>query len=278
MASPTVGARFPNSGAILGSQVRYQLLLLLRSPRAVVFGLLLPCLILLLRASRAEATGSATNIPLIGGLSVFGIVSTAYVSHATAFVAARESGILRRWRATPLPVWTFLAGKIGATTVLSLGSAALTILVGGILYGVHLDVHIVLSLLVVFIVGILAWAAVGTAVTAFIPNTDSASPILMISYLPVVIFSGAVFGSISTEPSWLVNLMRYLPAQPMVDGAIQALRGTSGLAPGRDLLVLAGWAIGGLIVSVYFFRWDPTRPRHARSRARQKTPAGKSRE
>jgi hypothetical protein len=29
--------------------------------------------------------------------------------------------------------------------------------------------------------------------------------------------------------------------------------------------VLAAWALGGLLVSVRFFQWDPHRPRHARA-------------
>jgi hypothetical protein len=33
----------------------------------------------------------------------------------------------------------------------------------------------------------------------------------------------------------------------------------------RDLAVLAAWALGGLLVSVRFFRWDPHRPRHSRA-------------
>jgi hypothetical protein len=63
--------------------------------------------------------------------------------------------------------------------------------------------------------------------------------------------------------------MSYLPAQPMIDAVTRALQpsaGQSGQAlSGRDLAVLAAWALGGLLLSVRFFRWDPTRPRHARS-------------
>jgi hypothetical protein len=58
--------------------------------------------------------------------------------------------------------------------------------------------------------------------------------------------------------------MSYLPAQPMIDAVNRALQ-HSGALPGRDLAVLAAWALGGLLVSVRCFRWDPHRPRHARA-------------
>ena len=63
----------------------------------------------------------------------------------------------------------------------------------------------------------------------------------------------------------------YLPGKPIISSATQALEFTgAGIAPmsGRDLAVLAGWAMLGLMASVRFFRWDPARPAHAR-RARQ---------
>ena len=56
--------------------------------------------------------------------------------------------------------------------------------------------------------------------------------------------------------------MSYLPAQPMIDAVTRALQPSASMS-GRDLAVLAAWAVGGLLLSVRFFRWDPTRPRHA---------------
>jgi hypothetical protein len=58
--------------------------------------------------------------------------------------------------------------------------------------------------------------------------------------------------------------MSYLPAQPMIDAVNHALGHAPGL-PARDLAVLAAWTLGGLLLSVRFFRWDPARPRHART-------------
>ena len=62
--------------------------------------------------------------------------------------------------------------------------------------------------------------------------------------------------------------MSYLPAQPMIDAVTRALQHSPGQAgqvlSGRDLAVLAAWALGGLLLSVRFFQWDPHRPRHVR--------------
>jgi hypothetical protein len=34
-------------------------------------------------------------------------MSVAYLTHAASLVVAREDGVLRRWRATPLPFWGY---------------------------------------------------------------------------------------------------------------------------------------------------------------------------
>jgi len=258
--------RPPGTGRLLGAQVRYQMLLLTRNPRAMVLSLVIPVLLLVLSSSRHGHLSPRLEDALVAGLATFGLIVTAYVSHAVGLVTSRQEGVLRRWRATPLPTWCFFAGKIAATALIALGSVAIAVAAGAGLYHVHLSTGAAPSLLLVFILGALAWAAIGTAVTALVPTAQSSGPVLMLTYLPVILFSGGL-GSVSSEPGWLATAARYLPAQPIIDAATRALQhGGAGLAPipGHDLAVLAAWAIAGVVASVCFFRWDPARPRHAR--------------
>ena len=252
---------------MLGRQIDYQLRLLARNPRGLWVSLLAPGLILALRlgSGGAHAGSLADRAAVIAGLSAFGLIATCYLTHAIGLVTARESGGLRRWRASPLPRWGYFTGRITATVLLSLVAGAIIIAVGAGLGHVPFAVGSVPALALVFVLGGVAWAALGTAVTALVTSTESANPVLMFSYLPVILLSGAL-GAIA-EPSWLGTLMSYLPGQPVISAATHALTWSgSGLAPvpGRDLAVLAGWAAIGLLASVRFFRWAPVRPAHAR--------------
>jgi ABC-2 type transport system permease protein len=256
--------RPPGTGQLLAAQVRYQLLLLIRNPRGMMLSLVFPVLLLVLSSSRSHHD-PLTEDALVAGLATFGLVATAYISHAIGLVTSRQDGVLRRWRATPLPTWCFFAGRIAATALLALASVAIAVVVGTVLYHVHLTGTAALSLLVIFLLGALAWAALGTAVTALVPTAQSAGPVLMLTYLPVILFSGGV-GSVSAEPAWLATLARYLPAQPIISSATSALTHTGPgltLISGSGLAVLAAWAAGGVLASLAFFRWDPVRPRHA---------------
>jgi ABC-2 type transport system permease protein len=87
--------------------------------------------------------------------------------------------------------------------------------------------------------------------------------VLMLTYIPLIILSGS-FGPIAELPHWLTTTMTYLPAQPLIDTVSRVLQhGSGALMSTHDVAVLAAWAVGGLLVSVRFFRWDPHRPRHA---------------
>jgi ABC-2 type transport system permease protein len=197
----------------------------------------------------------------LAGLAVLGVTVTAWVTHGIGLVAAREAGVLKRWRAAPLPPWCWFAGRISATVLVATLAAAVTVAIGVARYGTRLDAATAVGLLVAVGLGALAWATPATALTGLIPSVEGASPILTLTYLPVILLSG-VFGSPIGQPHWLTTLASWLPAQPMIDAATRALQHPAGppALPGHDLLVLAGWAAAGLAASLALFRWEPTRP------------------
>ena len=262
----------PGLVPVIGGQLRYQLTLLMRTPRTLMAGLILPGALLALQLGRVQHIGQGTAADLlaarVAGLVVLGAMSVAYLTHASSLIVAREDGILRRWRATPLPAWGYFAGRIAAAVLIADVAALILVLVGVAMAGLHLTAAGIVSLLVAATAGSLALAAAGTAITRLIPSAQGANQLLALTYIPLIIFSGG-FGGLSGLPHWLNTLMSYLPAQPMIGAVTRALEtgtGQSGLAlPGRDLAVLAAWAVGCLLLSVRFFRWDPTRPRHARA-------------
>jgi len=262
----------PGLVPVIGGQLRYQLTLLMRTPRTLMAGLILPGALLALQLGRVQHIGPGAAADLlaarVAGLVVLGAMSVAYLTHASSLIVAREDGILRRWRATPLPGWGYFAGRIAAAVLIADVAALILVLVGVAMAGLHLTAAGIVSLLVAATVGSLALAAAGTAITRLIPSAQGANQLLALTYIPLIIFSGG-FGGLSGLPHWLNTLMSYLPAQPMIDAVTRALEMGTGQPelslPGRDLAVLAAWAVGCLLLSVRFFRWDPTRPRHARA-------------
>jgi len=262
--SGPVSRRPPSLAPVLVSQLRYQLTMIFRTPRALIAGLLLPGALLALQAGRAQHPTMAQAAPRIAGLVAFSAVAIAFMTHATALVIAREDGMLRRWHASPLPSWAYFAGKIIATILVTVVSGLVLVLVAMAMTGLHLTGHAVVGLLVIGLLGALALAAAGTAITAIIPSAQAAQPVLMLIYIPLIILSGG-FGAIPGLPHAVARTVTYLPAQPLVDATSRVLLHSSGaLISVHDLAVLAGWVVGGVLVSLLFFPWDPHRPARAR--------------
>ena len=259
--------RMPGGGRLLATQISYQARLL-ASGRAITIGVGLPVILLFASHGTHRQAGAAG----IAGYAVFGLTLTAWNTYGVRLVAAREAGVLKRWRATPLPRWCYFLGRIVATVVVAVAAGAATVAAGVLLYGTHLTVSGALGALVAFVLGGFAWAATATALTAVIPTVEAAAPTLMLTYFPVIIISG-IFGAIS-EPHWLATIASYLPAQPLVGAVASSLQHTAGhpLFPARDLVVLAVWAVAGLAAAIATFRWEPHRP--APRRPARKTPAG----
>jgi ABC-2 type transport system permease protein len=254
-AALSASVRMPSVGRLLSAQISYQARLL-AGGRAVVIGVGLPVILLIASHGNHRTTSTAD----IAGYAAFGLTLTAWNTYGVRLVAAREAGVLKRWRATPIPHWCYFLGRILATVVVAVLAGAATVAAGVLLFGAHLSVSGALGALVVLILGATAWAASATAVTAVIPTLEAAAPTMMLVYFPIIIISG-IFGAIS-EPHWLSTIASYLPAQPLVHALGTSLVHTTGhaLFPARDLIVLAVWAVAGMAVAVATFRWEPHRP------------------
>ena len=258
--------RLPSAARLLLAQIRYQVRLLLASGRGVAVGVGLPVILLV--------ASNTNHHPNVAGYAVFGLTITAWSTYGVRLVAARESGVLKRWRATPLPRWCYFLGSIFATSLTALLAGAVTVTAALLVYGPHfgegaavnLTAGAFLAVLITCGFGALAWTATATAVTRFIPTVDAAFPTLILTYFPMIIVSGVLF-SLPNEPSWLSTLATYLPAQPLIDAVTSAVRDAPGAAfiPPHDVIVLAAWAAGGLLAAVLLFRWEPHRPTQRRS-------------
>jgi ABC-2 type transport system permease protein len=256
-ASPT--HRLPGVAQLLVAQINYQARLL-ASGRVAMIGVGLPVILLISSSSRHAHPGAINT----AGYAAFGMTMTAWNTHGVRLVAARESGVLKRWRATPLPRWAYFLARIVATVVIATLAGAATILASVALYSLHITATACVGALLALVLGGLAWSAAATALTAAISTVESASSVLLVVYFPTVIASG-LLGSIN-EPHWLTTLAGYLPARPVATLLANALTEPSlrNMFPLHDVIVLCCWAAGGLAIAIRFFRWEPHRPHNAR--------------
>ena len=259
-------ARLPSWPALLAGQIRYQMRLSLRNSRTITSSILLPVLILIaLRSTTGTGLGSINNQVLVAGALVYGAISMAYLTHATALVTAREKGVLKRFRGSPLPSWIFLAGRIITTAILAVLASLIALDLAVEIVGIGYPFARLGWILLGLVVGSLVWASLGTMMSGIISTPDSAWSTLITTFLPLMFISG-IFIPTSSEPHWLADIADWLPAEPFGDLIQHCLSGPLvGLA--RDLLVLVGWLVVSALAARWTFKWLPvTRKRRRATR------------
>lgn len=250
------GPRLPALHRVLTDQFVYQARLLVRTPRASMMAFVLPVVLLYVRHTASGGMPAAYRDQTVGGVIAFSVMSTAFQTHASGLVAARELGVLKRLSGTPLPRWCYFAGRIGATCALAVLGTAASLAAAVTLGALSVDVPTACAAVAVAAAAALVWAAVGTAVTAWIPSVEAAAPMLSLAMIPLLFFSGLFF-PVSDEPSWLARLAECLPAQPFADAVAHALSGGPSGVPARDALALASWGVAGAATALLGFRWSP---------------------
>lgn len=269
-------------------QVRYQNKIFWRTPVAAFFTIVFPLMFLVLFTAifgndEISNLGVTTAQFYAPALAVFGAASATYTNLSVTTAIARDEGILKKIRGTPLAPWVYIAGRVGSAVFIALIAVVIMMGVGAVVYGVEVIGGTLAAALLVFVVGAAAFAALGLMVAALVPNGDSAPAVANATLLPLA-FVSDVFIVTEDAPGWMEALGNFFPLKHFAAGFGEAFNPTltgSGFAwsgsgneyaIGLHLAVIAVWGIGAAIVAVRYFKWEPQGHRSGGRRRRKAVP------
>ena len=151
---------------------------------------------------------------LTPAMCAFCLLNACYVTAIIGIVLAREEGILKRLRGTPLPAWTYLAGRSGSAFVTSVIASGVIIATGVAFFNVSMIWHALGYFAAAAFLGIVCFFLLGAAVTTVVPKSETALPIAFGTMLPLAFISG-VFLAVSHPPAWLHDLASAFPVAPI---------------------------------------------------------------
>jgi ABC-2 type transport system permease protein len=240
-------------------QLRAEQKLFWRSRELAFFTFLLPILFFLLLGSAYgddEINGVSGYQYLLAGMIGYGAASTTFAGLALLLVIRRESGVLKRLRVTPLPPATYVAAVLTSIILVFLLEAAILIALGRFAYDVPLADSL-LSLILVVLLGAASFAALGIGLTALIRSAEGSSAVVNALYLPLSFISGAFFSE-DTFPDVLQKLAAILPLSHLIRLTRDVMVYDDTVWDHLDnVAVIAAWGVGGLIVAIRGFRWEP---------------------
>ena len=248
---------------LLASQFRCDLRIFWRSPQSRYFTVLLPIVFLVIFAAifkgRTRVDGQVVDITTyyVPGIMTLGIISASFVNLTQAIVAQRESGVLKRARATPVPASVVIASRAAVGVIVALIMSALLLVIGRVAYGVRVPGSTMPGLIIAVVVGAAAFCCIGFAVSTRIGTAEAAAPVTNLIVLPLYFISG-VFVPEDQIPSFLRGIAAVFPIRHLA----QALRipfihpHGAGIAAG-DLLIVAAWGTVALVLAARTFQWSP---------------------
>lgn len=236
----------------------------LRTPRAAFFTFIFPVVLLVL----LSATGGDRKVAVPGGkvsfdqyftpsIAVYSLSVACYALPIFGLATAREAGILKRVRGTPLSPWIYLSAWAVGVILTGLASVLLMFVVGMSVFGVTVYPSLLPAAIAIAVLGAVTLTAIGLAVSTLVRRADTAPAVVNLTLFPLSFFSG-VFFPLQSAPDWVKTIAHVFPLSHLVEafGACFSPYTTgSGFNP-RDLAVIAAWGVGSLVVAVRRFRWE----------------------
>ncbi|MDX6231004.1 MAG: type transport system permease protein [Frankiales bacterium] len=250
---------------LLAHQVKYEQKAFWRNPPAALFTFAFPLMFLVIFAAvfssnRIDYLGNVKyNQYFVPAITAYGVISACYTALGIQIPLRRDSGQLKRLRATPLPSWAAITGYIANSLLVALLLIVLTLGLGTLAFGLRWHGHL-LALVCTVILGSTCFCALGVSVANLVPNADAAGPIVNLALFPVLFLSGTFFPINNT--SVISKVADYLPVRPFTKALFAVFDPrTRGLGfDGRSMLVMGTWLVVAAVFAVRRFRWEPRRP------------------
>ena len=262
-SGPSAAARGPL--VLLAHQARYELKASFRNPRARFFTFMFPILLLVIFAGvfgHGTTVVSGVRIHLsryfVPGIMTLSIITAAYAGLVITIATAREAGVLKRRRATPVPPAILIGGQAVSTLITATIMSVLLLVIARVGYGVGFSLGALGAIACTVLVGTFTFACIGYAVAGMIGSPDAAQPIVQATMMPLYFISGVWIPSASL-PHGLRQIAEIFPVEHLAAALhLASVRGsfTAAFAP-KDLLVLAVWGIAAAIFAARRFSWLP---------------------
>jgi ABC-2 type transport system permease protein len=243
----------------LRRMARVELKLFLREPLTVVFALVLPLIILVVMAG---VFGNTPDPEYYRGYGPMNFYTPAYVGLVVAAIGVvsipahlagnRERGVLRRFRASSVPLGVVVGAEALVSLVIALVSSVVLVVCAILAYGVGAPTSPLL-LVAAFLVSALMFAAVGVVLGSLIPTARAAQAAGVLLWFLMLMVGGA-----GPPPESLTGVLGVLSYAVPLTYAARLLQGAW-------LEGAWGWADAGIVVTIGFvaslvtarlFRWE----------------------
>ena len=262
-AGAAAGGRASRPGGlrVLFKLTWIELKLFLREPMTIVFTFAFPVVLMFVLGEIFGNQRGSVDEHVFGRIGAMNYYAPAYIAVVTMSVGVimlparltdyRSGGVLRRFRASLVPVWAVLGSQVLGALVLGFVGSVLVVAFAAAFYPVHFPDSLGL-LAAGFVLCSAAFAAIGTLLGAIMPSPRAAQGAGLMLFFVMLFLSGA---SVPTDvmSDTMTRIGEFLPLTYGVDLLQGAWIG--GTWDRLSAVVLAGIALLAGFLSLRVYRW-----------------------
>ncbi len=192
---------------------------------------------------------------LIPGLLGLNLMGSGMWGIGFNIVQARRKRLLKRLLATPMRKSQYLLGFILSRFVFMVAEVGALIGFGWLVFGVRVHGSF-FDLLIIAVIGALAFAGLGLLTASRARTIEGVSGIMNLVMFPMWVFSG-VFFSYANFPDAMQPFIQALPLTPLIDALRAVMIDGDSLASNLSrLAVISGWGGISFLAALRIFRWS----------------------
>lgn len=237
-----------------------------RDRQAIFWTYAFPLFFLFLFAGIFARGRAEILLTMLPGLLCISAMSSGLWGIGITLPAMRERGILWRYRLAPIGPWMIITSGIASNLLVSFSTLLMQIALAKIVYKIEIAGS-AFAMLVMLLVGALAFFSLGFVVAGVADNVKSATVLCNLLFFPLMFLGGAAF-PLQFLPPRLQDLARVLPTSYMVDGLYRVMKEGAGLAANlKNLAVLLLSCAVSLVIAAKLFRWEASEKMPLRRKA-----------
>jgi ABC-2 type transport system permease protein len=195
---------------------------------------------------------------ILPGMLGFSLLGAAVFGVAFVFFSLRQQLVLKRYFATPISKLYIIMGEGLARLIFQLLAAVIIIGIGRLVFHFTL-IHgwlTFLEMIVLSLFGLIVFMGFGFIISSVARSESTIPPFANLVTLPQLLLGGTFF-STDAFPHWLARICEFLPLKQLNDAMRNvAFEGAHLTDCGKQLGILALWAIATYAVTIKVFKWE----------------------
>jgi ABC-2 type transport system permease protein len=191
----------------------------------------------------------------IPALCAMNVITVSVFTLNINMVTQRESGVLRRYRVSPIRAVAVLLSHSMQGIFLVLAGAIEVIVVASFVWDISFSVTSMLMLFGCLLFGCLGFFSLGFALSGLASSAGAASGLAMVVFFPSLFLSGIAM-PVSVMPTIMQRVSEWLPMTHFVNTVQGVWLGNSITSYGFELAIMLGFAIVCWVLAFFFFRWE----------------------